>query len=129
MKLIFKYDGIEHSVEVLDEALLVLASLLAPKPAQAVQKPVETPTQPIPQVGPVAIVGMETTTTKRDGTPLKSAKYRIRFDNGKAYSTFSDSVAEAARTLWGMQKKVYYTTEHNGNYENLATIRSAEGMP
>jgi hypothetical protein len=69
------------------------------------------------------VLGVDKVTTKRDGTPMKSPKYTVRFSDRKFYSTFQKIVADAAETLQG--QNVYYSTEKQGDYENLSSVRSA----
>lgn len=84
---------------------------------------------PAGEIGPVGIAGIVTATTNKDGVALKSAKHTVNFTNGKKFSTFDASLAQSAKTLWVEGKTVYYTTSMNGTYENLASVRSAQGMP
>jgi hypothetical protein len=129
MLIKFKLNGVTQEVEIEDSlvALLFGARQHQAPPAQAASGRAERPLDP--EVGPVYIVGMETSTKKRDGSPMASPKTTVKFDNGKAHSTFKEDVAGSAKTLWTQNKKVYYQTERNGEYQNLASVRSAEGKP
>lgn len=76
------------------------------------------------EVGPVQIKGVSKTTLKKDGTAMKSPKFTVEFSNGKKLSTFEALVGQAAEALSG--QSVYYSTKVNGEYVNLAEVRSAQ---
>lgn len=78
---------------------------------------------PSGEVGPVQVESVSTSATKRDGTPMKSPRYMVKFGNGKMLSTFDQTLGQSAMTLNG--QRVYYTTEAKGDFVNLSSIRSA----
>jgi hypothetical protein len=78
---------------------------------------------PSGEIGPVQIVGVSKSSLKKDGTPMKSPKFTVEFSNGKKLSTFDTLVGQAAESLSG--RSVFYTTKVNGEYTNLAEVRSA----
>jgi hypothetical protein len=77
---------------------------------------------PSAEFGPVLLQGVSSSSTKRDGTPMKSPKFTVNV-GGKSLSTFDASLGQSAMTLNG--QKVFYTTETKGDFVNLASIRSA----
>jgi hypothetical protein len=81
------------------------------------------PAQPSGEFGPVRIVGVGKSSVKKDGTPMKSPKFTVEFSNGKKLATFDTLVGQAAESLSG--RDVFYETKVNGEYTNLAAVRSA----
>lgn len=96
------------------------AATEAPRPVQAASY---RPPVAAGEVGPVQIKGVSKTALKKDGTAMKSPKYTVEFSNGKRLSTFEALVGQAAEALSG--QSVYYSTKVNGEYVNLAEVRSA----
>lgn len=129
-ELTYRLDGEIHKLIIEGSQMIGLAAVLTammPAPVQAA--PRAATVAPQAERGPVKITGIDIATKKLDGSMMKSPKFTVAFDNGKKYSTFEQSVGTAAKTLWGMEKAVYFTTKMNGQYENLAGIRSADGQP
>lgn len=121
------------AVENKEQLLIACAALggdkKAPPVAPTHQGPVGVPAAsyrpPVAagEVGPVQIKGVSKTALKKDGTAMKSPKYTVEFSNGKKLSTFEALVGQAAEALSG--QSVYYSTKVNGEYVNLAEVRSA----
>jgi hypothetical protein len=117
---------VEHA-ELIQSAARALEGVQKPEPAKPVPttgaRVISAPTSTSSEIGPVAIKGVEKAMLKKDGTPMKSPRFVVKFSNGHTHATFDVPTGEAAETLAGQQ--VYYTTEKRGDYENLASVRRA----
>lgn len=116
----------EHADDIREAALALQgaqkAAAAPPAPAPPPQQQAR-PQAPAGEIGPVTITGVGSDTMKRDGTVMTKPKYTVNFSNGKKHSTFDAVVGDAAMSLQG--QSVYYTIKVNGEYQNLASLRSA----
>lgn len=101
----------------------------APSGAASAPHAAPNPAAPAGERGPVGISGIVTTDKDKNGKLMNAPKHTVSFTDGKKFSTFDAGIAQSAKTLWVEGKTVYYTTSMNGTYENLASVRSAQGMP
>jgi hypothetical protein len=119
-------NAVEHA-ELIQSAARALEGVQKPEPVRPVShtgpRSGGAPGATSAEIGPVAIKGVEKALLKKDGTPMKSPRFVVKFSNGRALSTFDEAIAASAETLAGQQ--VYYATEKRGEYENLASVRRA----
>ena len=127
-KLLVTVDGVEYNVEITGSLADLLPVPPAPAPAHRNYPP---PAGVSGDVGPCHIVGIEVNEKNRAGQVMNAPKFTVKFDNGKSYSTFQSGIGNAAKTLWGMGRPVFYKTapSQDGKYTNLAEVRSADGQP
>ena len=123
-------DALAWATENKEPILLACAALGAterPQPARPAATPSPAPVvAPKPagaEVGPVLVKGISKTALKKDGTTMRSPRFTVEFSNGKRLATFDEMVAGSAETLSGQQ--VYYSTEINGEFTNLVSVRRA----
>jgi hypothetical protein len=96
----------------------------APAPVVTTHHPtISSPVGVSAEIGPILVAGVSISATKKDGTPMKSPKFAVKFGNGKTHSTFDAAIGQSAQTLSG--QNCYYVTERKGEYDNLIAIRSA----
>jgi hypothetical protein len=128
----YSLDGEDHNFMITADQVRLLSALLAvlrPIVPASVSQGRGASVAPAAERGPVGISGITVDKTKRDGTPMASPKFTVMFEDGKKFSTFDANVSNAAKTLWGMGRQVFYTTVKKGDFENLSTVRSADGAP
>lgn len=96
-----------------------------PAPVVTTPRPVvSSPAGVSAEIGPILVSGVSISATRKDGTPMKSPKYAVKFGNGKTHSTFDAAIGQSAQTLSG--QNCYYVTERKGDYDNLVAIRGAQ---